>query len=74
MAHTIFPGKLAVSAKTSEAVSNFKPLKTTTNVRSFLSLCSAFRRFVPHFSRVSSPVNKKLTKGSTVRFDEMTDD
>ena len=71
LGHVIFPGKLAVSTKTCEAVERFRPLRTTTDVRSFLGLCNVFRRFMPNFARMSAPLNKKLEKGQPAKFDEL---
>lgn len=72
LGHTITPGKLAIHNRACDAVEQFKPLRTTTDIRSFLGLCNVFRRFVPNFSRVAAPLNKKLKKGQPSTFDELT--
>lgn len=33
----------------------------------FLGLCNVYRRFVPNFSALASPLNKKLKKGESLR-------
>jgi len=74
LGHVVRPGRLAVSSKTCDAVRCFKPLRSTTDVRSFLGLCNVFRRFVPNFARVSAPLNDKLRKGEPARFAGLTDE
>ena len=46
-----------------EANVNWKPPRNVTEVRSFLSIASYYRRFVRGFSIISSPLTKLLKKG-----------
>ena len=46
-----------------EAVVNWKPPRSVTEVRSFLSLVGYYRRFVKGFSVIASPLTKLLRKG-----------
>ena len=46
-----------------EAVVNWKPPRSVTEVRSFLSLAGYYRRFVKGFSVIASPLTKLLRKG-----------
>ena len=46
-----------------EAMVNWKPPRSVTEVRSFLSLVGYYRRFVKRFSVIASPLTKLLRKG-----------
>ena len=39
-----------------EAVKTFKQSKTKKDVRSFLGLCGYYRKFIPHFSSIATPL------------------
>lgn len=71
LGHVIRPGKLQVADKTTEAIEGLKPPTTVTGIRSFLGLCNVFRRFVPNFARISSPLNAKLRKGEPSSFGDL---
>uniref|UniRef100_A0A146LKA7 RNA-directed DNA polymerase n=1 Tax=Lygus hesperus TaxID=30085 RepID=A0A146LKA7_LYGHE len=45
------------------AIVDFPRMKTQREVRRFLGLCGYYRRFVPNFSKVASPLTDLLRKG-----------
>ena len=45
-----------------EAVVNWKPSRSLTEVRSFLGLTGYYKRFVKGFSVIASPLTKLLRK------------
>ncbi|GJV23905.1 putative reverse transcriptase domain-containing protein [Tanacetum coccineum] len=64
-----------------EAVKNWKPPKTPTEIRSFLGLAGYYRRFIINFSKISKPLtlltqkNKKLEcgDGQEIAFQTLND-
>ena len=53
-----------------EAVQNWPVPKNITEVRSYLGLCSYYRRFIPSFSSRASPINRLLEAGRTFDWTE----
>ena len=53
-----------------EAVSNLPPPTNLDQVRSFLGLAGYYRRFIPNFSHISSPLVKLTKKGSKFSWTE----
>lgn len=66
------PGQRELSETTTAAVRKVEGPKTHTEQSSFLILCIVFRRCVPRFSIVASPLNKKLQKGQSTSFPSLT--
>lgn len=56
-------GQIKVSPKKISSVQSFPPPKTVTQVKSFLGLCSFYRRFIPNFSDLASPITSLTKKG-----------
>lgn len=67
--HVISPGKLSVSAKTTEAVKAFMYPNRVSKLRSFLRACDVYQRFVPNFARPASSLNKKFKERDPLQFD-----
>lgn len=47
--------------------------RTQTGIISFIGPCNVFRRFVPNFVRIATPLNRKLEKGQPFNFETLTD-
>jgi hypothetical protein len=63
--HVIRPGKLAVAEKNTLSLRTVQPPSTQSELRSFLGLCNVYRRFVPGFAKIASPLNALLRKGES---------
>ena len=63
LGHIVSSEGIRVDPVKIEAVVNWKPPRSVTEVRSFLSLAGYYRRFVKGFSVIASPLTKLLRKG-----------
>jgi hypothetical protein len=61
LGHEIGEEGLKPNSKKIETINNIQEPKTVTEVRSFLGLCSYYRRFVKGFSKIAGPLTE-LTK------------
>ena len=63
LGHIVSVEGIRVNPAKIEAVVNWKPPRSVTEVRSFLDLAGYYRRFVKGFSVIASPLTKVLRKG-----------
>ena len=63
LGHIVSVEGIRVDPAKIEAVVNWKPPRSVTEVRSFLGLAGHYRRFVKGFSVIASPLTKLLRKG-----------
>ncbi|XP_070049333.1 uncharacterized mitochondrial protein AtMg00860-like [Nicotiana tomentosiformis] len=57
-----------------QAIVDYKPPKTPTEIRSFLGLAGYYRRFVKGFSIITSPLTKLLGKDAKFVWDDKCQD
>ena len=62
LGHVIRPGRLAVEKRNVVTIERALPPTNQTELRSFLGICNVYRRFVPNFARIATPLNKKTSK------------
>ena len=63
LGHIVFAEGIRIDPAKIEAMVNWKPPRSVTEVRSFLGLVGYYRRFVKGFSVIASPLIKLLKKG-----------
>ena len=61
-------GKIQTDPDKISAINDFPIPKTPRMVRSFMGLCGWYRRFVPNFAELSSPITDTLKKGLKFKF------
>ena len=61
-------GKIRTDPDKITAIQDFPTPKNPRMVRSFMGLCGWYRRFVPDFASLSSPITDTLRKGSKFKF------
>jgi hypothetical protein len=74
LGHVIHPGKLAVSQKNILSIEKAQHPTTRTQLRSFLGMCNVYRKFVPSFAKIASPLTDLLKKGQPDTYNELTEE
>jgi hypothetical protein len=62
LGHMISAEGIAVDPSKVQEVLDWKPLKSVTQIRSFLILAGYYRQFIPNFSKIAKPMTKLLEK------------
>jgi hypothetical protein len=62
LGHVIYPGKLAVAQKNIDTLAQAHYSSTRIELRSFLGMFNVYRRFMPGFARIASPLTDMLKK------------
>lgn len=63
LGHVVSEGGVAVDPSKVDAVLNWVPPKSVTEIRSFLGLAGYYRRFIKDFSRIAAPMTQLTRKG-----------
>jgi Reverse transcriptase (RNA-dependent DNA polymerase)/RNase H-like domain found in reverse transcriptase len=69
LGHIALPGKLQIDQNKTLSVRQATVPRTRTEMRSFLGLCNVYRRFIPHFAQISSPLTSYLKGNVTDPFE-----
>ena len=64
LGHIVGKDGVATDPEKIESVRNWPRLRTVTDVRSFIGLCSYYRRFIPGFAAVAKPLIRLTEKDS----------
>lgn len=56
-------GRIQASPKKTDAICNFPQPQNITQIKSFLGMCSFYRRFIPDFSLLAAPLTHLTKKG-----------
>ena len=70
LGHLVSAEGIQVDPRKIEAVLDWKPPKTVSEIRSFLGLAMYYRRFVEGLSLIAAPLTKLLHKGTLVTITE----
>lgn len=69
LGHTISETGIATDEKKIQAIVEWPTPKTVREIRSFLGLCSYYRRFVQNFSCIAKPLHKLTEKDKQFQWD-----
>ena len=68
LGHEVSANGIATDPEKVKAVQEWGIPKNLTDVRSFLGLCSYYRRFIPKFSTIAKPLTKLTEKDQAFKF------
>ena len=74
LGHVISGEGIAVDPSKIEAVLQWKPPRTVTEIRSFLGLAGYYRRFIEGFSKLALPLTRLTRKGQAFVWDHKCED
>ncbi|CAB4418771.1 unnamed protein product [Rhizophagus irregularis] len=70
LGHIVGKDGLQPDEKKVEKIKNIKRPETVTEVRSFLGLCSYYRRFIKDFAKIAKPLHNLMKKGTEFEWKE----
>jgi hypothetical protein len=70
LGHIVGRNGLRPDPKKIEKVKNIKPPSTLTEIRSFLGMCSYYRRFIKDFSTIAKPITQLMKKDRDIKWNE----
>lgn len=73
LGHEIRPGRLMIDEVRVKSLKQAKHPTTQTELRSYLALCNVYRRFVPSYTDIATPLYALLRKGESPKLDSLTD-
>jgi hypothetical protein len=66
--HTVSPEKISTDLEKLKAVREWPTAKKKHEIRSFLGLCTYYRRFIPGFANIENPLNKLTEQKQTFQW------
>jgi hypothetical protein len=70
LGHKISEQRVEPDDRKVEAIKNFPNPKTAKQLKSFLGLAGYYRRFIPQFSKIATPLHKLLKKDAKYVWEE----
>ncbi|MCO5557994.1 hypothetical protein L7F22_011568 [Adiantum nelumboides] len=68
LGHIVSKSGVCMDLAKIEAFKSWPDLKTVHDIRSFVGLCSYYRRFIRHFAKIASPLHALTHKGVTFKW------
>ena len=68
LGHVISEKGIETDVDKIKAITDMKPPRNVSEVRSFLGMCSYYRRFIPNFARVCNPLFKLIQKNTQFKW------
>ena len=70
LGHIVTPDGVKANPEKIKSVAEWSTPRNTNEIRSFLGLCSYYRRFIKDFSSIARPLNHLLESGVKFKWDE----